>query len=231
MIGGWSPGALVGAYRLERELGRGGMGVVFLAQDTATGAAVVIKTLTTSDPDEVARLEREGLALARLEHPHLIRVHGAGWHERRPYLVLQYASGGSLADRLQRGPLPWAEAVELGARLASALAAAHAVGIRHRDLKPENVLLDERGSPLLADFGLAKVTDLSRLTETGALLGTPLYMAPEQAIRPRLGRGRRRLLAREPCSSLPSPAVPPSWPRAAAWSRSCWRSRRQTLPR
>jgi serine/threonine protein kinase len=181
VIGPWSPGALVGPYRLERELGRGGMGVVFLAQDTQTGAPLVIKTLTTLDPDEVARLEREGLALARLQHPNLVQVHAAGWHERRPYLVLQLASGGSLEDRLQRGPLPWEEAVSLGAQLAGALAAAHSIGITHRDLKPANVLLDGRGTPLLADFGLAKVTDLSRLTETGAVLGTPLYMAPEQA--------------------------------------------------
>lgn len=181
MIGPWSPGARVGPYLLERELGRGGMGVVFLAQDTQRGAPVVIKTLTSLDHEEVARLEREGLALARLEHPNLVRVHAAGWHERRPYLVLQLARGGSLDARLQRGPLPWPEVARLGAQLASALAAAHAIGITHRDLKPQNVLLDERGAPLLADFGLAKVTDLSRLTETGTVLGTPHFMAPEQA--------------------------------------------------
>lgn len=182
MTGPWSPGATVGTYRLEQEIGRGGMGVVFGARDLTTGAPVVIKTLSAIDAEEVARLEREGLALARLRHPNLVLVHGAGWHGRRPYLVLQFASGGSLDARLKQGPLPWPEAAELGAQLAGALAAAHGVGITHRDLKPANVLLDEGGRPLLADFGLARVSDLSRMTETGALLGTPLYMAPEQAL-------------------------------------------------
>lgn len=181
MIAGWEVGARVGPYRLEAEIGRGGMGVVYRASHAESGAIVVLKTLTVLDPDEVARLEREGLALGRLQHRNLVQVHSAGWHEGRPYLVLQFAAGGSLGDRFARGALPWAEAVDLIAPLANALAAAHELGITHRDLKPDNVLLDERGIPLLADFGLARVSDLSRMTETGTVLGTPLYMAPEQA--------------------------------------------------
>lgn len=177
----WRVGERVAGYELLAELGRGGMGVVFRARELATGRELALKTLTFLDPEEASRLQREGEALARLEHPNLLRVYGAGEHAGRPYLALELAAGGSLAERLEREPrLDWRAACDLVAPLARALAAAHGVGLVHRDLKPGNVLLDEQGRAKLADFGLVRLDDRSRLTETGTLLGTPLYMAPEQ---------------------------------------------------
>ncbi|MBL4848010.1 MAG: serine/threonine protein kinase [Planctomycetes bacterium] len=177
----WHIGDRVDGYELRAELGRGGMGVVYQGLRIETGSTVAIKTLHIQDPEELLRFEREGVALARLRHPNLIRVHAAGRHEGCPYLVLQHAGGGSLADRLTQGPLPWEAATALVEQLAAGLEVAHAHGILHRDLKPANVLFSRDEIPLLADFGLAKVSDLSRLTETGTVLGSPLFMAPEQA--------------------------------------------------
>lgn len=174
----------IGPYEVERELGRGGMGAVFLARDPRVGRRVAIKLVT--NPDVAVGLRRfhtEAQATARLRHPAIVTVHELGEHGGRPYLVLDPVEGGSLKERLARGPLPPREAAELAHVLAGALAHAHAQGVLHRDLKPANVLLTSSGAPVLSDFGLAR--DLSdtreRLTRTGELLGTPAYMSPEQA--------------------------------------------------
>ncbi len=174
----------IGPYEVERELGRGGMGAVFLARDPRVGRRVAIKLVT--NPDVAVGLRRfhtEAQATARLRHPAIVTVHELGEHGGRPYLVLEPVEGGSLKERLARGPLPPREAAELAHALAGALAHAHAQGVLHRDLKPANVLLTSSGAPVLSDFGLAR--DLSdtreRLTRTGELLGTPAYMSPEQA--------------------------------------------------
>lgn len=189
----WRPGAIVGGLRLERQLGRGAMGMVFVAVDPDTGARRAIKTVLGSDPAVQERFRREGEAQARVDaHPNVVRVHSMGEHARRPYLVLELVEGESLSDLVHvRGPMPPSDAAALGAGVARGLAHLHSRGVLHRDLKPANVLVDGDGTPRLADFGLARVAGTTRMTLTGELIGTPAYMAPEQA----LGRNDRIDLA------------------------------------
>ncbi|MEZ6187843.1 MAG: serine/threonine-protein kinase [Planctomycetota bacterium] len=171
---------MVGDYRLLGRLGAGGMGAVWRAQHLATGATRALKVAVCTDPESLARFQREARALARLNHPHVARVHAAEVAQGVPYLVLDLAEGGDLADRLKRGPLPAEEARRVVLALADGLAHVHAAGILHRDLKPHNVVFDDEARPLLVDFGLARGLDTSSLTATGVVLGTPAYMAPEQ---------------------------------------------------
>ena len=177
------PGARLGDHELHRLLGRGGMGEVWEAVHLPTGARRALKLLRLAGPAELARFQREAEALARLAaHPHLVRVHAFGVEGGGAWLSMDLVPGGSLAERLrQGGPLPPAEAARVMGGLARGLAHAHARGVLHRDLKPENVLLDENGAPRLADFGVARLTGAGSLTATGEVLGTPAYMAPEQA--------------------------------------------------
>jgi hypothetical protein len=178
----WQLGGRVDRYRLDAELGRGGMGVVYAATDADTGRRVAIKTLLpNATPTMAERFVREGLAQAAVdEHPNVLRVHSAGEAGGRRYLVMDLATGGDLGARLKQGPLPPLEAAAIARDLARGLAHVHARGITHRDLKPGNVLFDERGTPRLVDFGLAIVEGEERLTRTGNFVGTPAYMAPEQ---------------------------------------------------
>jgi serine/threonine-protein kinase len=172
----------IGGYTLLEKLGEGGMGAVWLALDPRTGARRALKVLTTTDPELRLRFAREGEAMARVDgHANLLRVHSAGEDRGRAYLIMDVAAGGTLAQRLRDGRLPPEEVVALGRTLAGALAHVHARGVLHRDLKPSNVLFDEAGAPKLADFGLARPVDHSSLTASGTILGTPAYMAPEQA--------------------------------------------------
>src|SRR5262249_35344398 len=134
-----------------------------------------------ADADELARFRVEAEAIARLSHPHIVQVHEVGQHDGRPYFSLEYVEGGGLDRRLAGTPLPPAEAARLGEALARAVQAAHDRGVLHRDLKPANVLLTSDGTPKVTDFGLAKKLDDVGQTQTGAVLGTPSYMAPEQA--------------------------------------------------
>ena len=176
------PGSVVGSHEVVGLLGRGGMGAVYEVRQLGTDARRALKTLEVgADPEERARLAREGQALAQVDHPHLLRVHEAGEQAGQPYLILEFAAGGSLQQRASRAPLAEPEARRVFAQAARGLAALHAAGIVHRDIKPANLLFTGEGELKLADFGLARVSDRSRLTETGTLLGTPLYMAPEQA--------------------------------------------------
>lgn len=173
-------GATVGDYTLGAQLGAGACGVVFQARHRGTGGEVALKALLPgATPDDLERFRREGEAMARLRHPNLLQVHGLVEHEGWPVLVMELARA-SLEARLRKGPLPWARAVEVTQGLAAGLAAAHEAGILHRDLKPGNVLFGDDGEPKLADFGLARLDDRTRLTQSGAVLGTPAYMAPEQ---------------------------------------------------
>jgi len=181
MSSAWVPGAQLGEYRLLEQLGAGGMGAVWRVEHLPTGAIRALKTSLADEGVEVERFQREARALAELQHPNVTRVHTAGVHHGRRYLVLDLAPGGDLGQRLKAGPLDPEQARRLAHDLALGLAHVHSRGILHRDLKPQNVLFAEDGRPLLADFGLARRVDGSSLTRTGAVLGTPSYMSPEQA--------------------------------------------------
>ncbi len=175
-----------GRYELLGELGRGGMGAVYRARQVALNRTVALKMIlagTMASEDQQKRFESEARAAARVQHPHVVTVYESGRTNGLPYLVMPYVEGESLAVRLRRGPLDVNEAVRLIAAVARAVAALHAAGIVHRDLKPSNVLLDRAGEPYVTDFGLAKLVEGdSQVTQSGTILGTPAYMAPEQAI-------------------------------------------------
>ena len=179
----------IGPYRIEREIGRGGMGVVYLAErdDPTFRQRVALKVLRagTSDGEQlhVARFLAERQLLVSLEHPHIARLFDGGvTTDGLPYYTMAFCEGGSLADRLRtEGALPVAEALRIGGELAAALGAAHARGVIHRDVKPANVLFDANGSVRLADFGIAKLLG-DDVTRTGELLGTPAYLSPEQVL-------------------------------------------------
>jgi WD40 repeat protein len=168
-----------------RELGRGGMGVVYLARHLGLNRTVALKMILAgghaSDGDQT-RFLAEAQAVAHLQHPHIVQIFEVGRHQGLPYFTLEYVPGGSLANKVRDAPLPPAEAARVVEQLARGMAYAHERGIVHRDLKPANVLLAEDGTPKITDFGLAKrVEGGAGLTQTGAILGTPSYMAPEQA--------------------------------------------------
>lgn len=196
----------IGPYTVDREIGRGGMGVVFLAHDARLDRAVAIKALPdhlATDPERLARFEREARTLAQLNHPNVAGIHGFETFEGQKYLVLEYVEGETLAERLDRGPLHLDDALEIAAQIAMGVEAAHEAGVVHRDLKPANIKLTPEGGVKVLDFGLARSEEsassgsshLSELTATspmhgsptmpGVILGTAAYMSPEQA------RGRR----------------------------------------
>jgi len=167
-------------YRLERLLGRGGMAAVWLAQDEVLERPVAIKVLSdtiASDPEFIARFRREARIAAGLSHPNLIGVYDYAEGDERPYLVMEYVAGETLAERMKRKAEIDCE--ELARELLSAIAHIHAAGIVHRDVKPQNVLLAPDGSAKLIDFGIALPRDATALTRTGHLLGTARYIAPE----------------------------------------------------
>ncbi|MBI4612329.1 MAG: protein kinase [Planctomycetes bacterium] len=171
-------------YRVEEKVGEGGMAVVYRAVDRELGRKVALKVLkesTRSPGDRRARFQREGRAVARLSHPNVVAVYDVGEEGGRPFLVMEYVPGRSLEAVLAEGRPRFRAAAELLQKVAQGVACAHEAGIVHRDLKPANVLVTASGEPKVADFGLAHVEDAqSALTRTGAAIGTPYYMAPEQ---------------------------------------------------
>jgi serine/threonine-protein kinase len=172
-------------YEIEGVLGRGGMGVVFRARHLRLNRPVALKMLLAgayAEPREQARFQREAEAVAGLRHPNVVQVYDVGDVGGRPYFTMEYVEGGSLAEKLAGTPLPARAAAALVGTLAEAVQVAHQAGIVHRDLKPANVLLAADGTPKVADFGLARRLDGGAgLTQSGVPMGTPSYMAPEQA--------------------------------------------------
>ncbi len=171
-------------YRILGVLGSGGMGIVYRAEQVGLNRVVALKMILRdrdAPPEELARFQREAEAVARLKHPHIVQIYEIGSLSGVPFFSLEYADGGTLARRLAGGPLPPDEAAAVVETVARAMAYAHGQGVIHRDLKPGNVLLTAAGEPKVADFGLAKNLNEAGQTLSGAILGTPSYMAPEQA--------------------------------------------------
>ena len=194
------PGTTIGPYEVVAEIGRGGMGVVYRARDTNLDRDVAIKVLPeafTSDPDRLARFEREAKVLASLNHPNIGAIYGLEKSGDTRALVLELVEGPTLAERIKQGPIPVDEALPIAKQIAEALEAAHEQGIIHRDLKPANVKVKDDGTVKVLDFGLAKAfqpeaSDVSAsmsptisltaaATQMGMVIGTAAYMAPEQA--------------------------------------------------
>jgi hypothetical protein len=179
------PPGRIGAYEILGVLGRGGMGVVYKARQDGVGRIVALKMLLAgpyADPDQLDRFRREAEAVGRLRHGNVVQIYEVGRHDGRPYFSVEYLPGGSLAERLRGEPQPAEASARLVQTLAGAVHAIHKAGVVHRDLKPANVLLADDGTPKVADFGLAKCVDNpTGGTQPGAILGTPSYMAPEQA--------------------------------------------------
>ncbi len=174
-----------GRYEIKAELGRGGMATVYHAFDPRFKRDVALKVLPREflhDPTFRARFEHEAHIIATLEHSAIVPVHDFGEEEGQPYLVMRFLTGGSLLERMKRGPLPLTETAAIFERIASALDEAHRHGIIHRDLKPGNILFDALGEAYLSDFGIAKLAEgTTTFTGTG-IVGTPAYMSPEQAL-------------------------------------------------
>jgi tetratricopeptide (TPR) repeat protein len=175
---------VVPGYEIQEELGRGGMGVVYKARQVALDRVVALKVILHGHHAGARarnRLRREAEAIARLQHPGVVQIYEVGEHAGLPFLSLEFCGGGSLAQRIADRPQPSRQAAETVATLARAVQAAHDRGVVHRDLKPANVLFTDQGALKVTDFGLARRLDAHGPTQTGAILGTPSYMAPEQA--------------------------------------------------
>jgi eukaryotic-like serine/threonine-protein kinase len=196
---GLAEGQAVGHYKIVSQLGAGGMGEVYLAEDARLGRKVALKLLPasfTADAGRVRRFTQEACAASALNHPNIVTIHEVGEAEDgRRYIVMEHVEGVTLRRRMSAGQMEVAEALDVAAQIASGLAAAHAVGVVHRDVKPENVMLRPDGLVKVLDFGLAKLTEQRQQqtagssaptrprarTETGMVMGTPHYMSPEQA--------------------------------------------------
>jgi serine/threonine-protein kinase len=176
--------ALAPDYRIERRLGRGGMGVVFLATEAALDRPVAVKVLPEGDddPEAVARFLREARTAARLRHGNVVSIHAVGQRGGLTYFTMDHVDGETLSDRVRRvGPFAPPAAALAIAQVADGLAHAHAHGVVHRDLKPANVMIDRDDHVVVLDFGLAKRHDVTNLTVSGVVHGTPQFLSPEQA--------------------------------------------------
>jgi tRNA A-37 threonylcarbamoyl transferase component Bud32 len=177
---------LGGRYRLDAQIGRGGMSTVYRAFDIVLERPVAIKLMhreIATDSDQLERFRREARAVAQLSHPHIVGVIDYGEDDGRPYIVFEYVEGETLKERIRRtGRLPSTEAVAYAIEIARALGVAHARHIVHRDVKPQNVLIDDEGRAKVTDFGIARTLDEEGLTADGRVLGTTDYVSPEQAL-------------------------------------------------
>src|SRR5712691_1715622 len=185
------PGATISHYEIVSAIGKGGMGEVWKARDTNLGREVAIKTLPpefAANADHLSRFRREARAASALNHPNICVVHDLGEHESQPFIVMELLRGETLRERLERGPLPVEEALDLGMQLADGLDAAHSAFILHRDIKPANIFITDRGTAKILDFGLARAQEAASETAptldhtaAGSVMGTVSYMSPEQA--------------------------------------------------
>ena len=174
----------VPGYEILEPLGEGGMGVVYKARQVKLDRIVALKMIRDGGharAEALARFRTEAEAIARLQHPNIVQVFEVGEHDGQPFLAMEFCPGGGLDRKLGRAALPPREAATLMETLAQAMEAAHRARVVHRDLKPANVLLSADGTPKISDFGLARKLDEAGQTQTGAVMGTPSYMAPEQA--------------------------------------------------
>ena len=191
-------GQTISHYRIVSELGRGGMGVVYEAEDTRLGRHVAVKVLAIeagSDPQAMDRFLREARIISSLSHPHICTLHDIGEHEGQQFMVMELLEGEGLKSRIARGPLPLDDLLDFGAQIADALDAAHSAGVIHRDIKPANLFITRRHQAKVLDFGVAKLSPgeqknqsdgertvaRSELTTAGSAIGTISYMSPEQA--------------------------------------------------
>jgi serine/threonine protein kinase len=213
-----TPTLVAGRYRIDRRLGAGGMSTVFEATDTVLERAVAVKLLAehlAQDEAFVARFRREALAAARLQHPNVVQVYDSGEDPEtsRHYIVMEYVDGPSCADLLRdHKTLGVDETVQIVRDACHGLDYAHRSGVVHRDVKPGNLLIsEETGMTKLADFGIAKAAEQTRITQVGSVLGTAAYLSPEQA--------RRRTSTRWACAPTSSwPAgCPTSTTRSPSW--------------
>ena len=184
------PGTQLGQYEVQDFIGQGAMGFVYRAYHKhleRTGAVKVLQGIAP-DPDTTARFRHEAQAIAQMRHPNIVNVYDFGEHEGVPYMIIEYIPGGSLANRLSQGKPDTSTALKYLRGIAAGLDHAHGLGIVHRDVKPANVLLEKDDTPVLADFGLAKLLQGSSLKSmTGVTTGTPAYMAPEQVTGSQVG--------------------------------------------
>lgn len=175
----------LGSYRLLEEIGRGGMGIVYRAQRKSDGQFVAVKMILAGNfasEGERERFQAEANAAAQLDHPHIAPIYEIGQHCGMPFYCMKLIEGQTLTQRLSPGPMPARQAASVAAKICLAIQYAHGQGVLHRDIKPSNVLIDEDGEPYIVDFGLAKQeSSAGQLTHSGAVLGTPSYMSPEQA--------------------------------------------------
>lgn len=176
-----SENIIAARYRLQEELGAGGMGVVYRALDTLNGETVAIKQIRhgAADPDQIARFKREGDVLRELDHPNIIRLLDTFEYDGQHHLVMRYISGGNLSQRMTQQPFTLEQIIRTGIDLADALTQAHKRNVVHRDLKPANILIDADNTILLTDFGLAHMAGAAGITSTGAIVGTIDYLPPE----------------------------------------------------
>ena len=188
--------AVFGPYRIQRRIGEGGMGAVYLAENTETGVAYALKTPFFSQPDDestIRRFRREARAATALQHPNIYSVHDVGEIDGQHYMTMDYVEGIDLGHWMQQEEVSTERGLIVAKKLALALNVAHESGIIHRDLKPANVMMTPEGEPVILDFGMARRFDIdeSILTPTGAMVGTPGYMAPEQILanRDKIGPG------------------------------------------
>ena len=177
-------GMTLGQYEIDRRLGQGGMATVYLAHQRSIDRVVAIKVLPQHfmhDPNFLQRFEREVKTIARLQHPRILPVYDYGEHDGRPYIVMAYMPGGTLADLIKSGQMELDAIVKLVHQIAEGLDHAHKEGVVHRDFKPSNVLIDQSNNAFLADFGIAKVSESTVALTGSGVVGTPAYMAPEMA--------------------------------------------------